>query len=465
MLITTSPLRRKLRARNGLLGASGGTLVGANGRLPLGLRCRDCDKFRTALKIHNRVAIGLLAGVLVGVVFGPSASVLEPLGTLFVKLIRMVIVPLIASSLIMAIAGLPGRAALGRMGIRAFGFLVISLFVALCIGIAVGHVIQPGKMLSSEARGALLEGKEIPVSDPDAPKPSVVDSIVDTILGIVPDNPVRAAAEGNVLQILLVSILLGLAASALPEDRRKPLVELARSLAETLFKVTGWILELAPFGIFGLMAAVVGRSGLSVLLSLSAYVGVVVLALVLHIVLVYGVMLRVVARQSPKRLAEAAKPPLLIAFATCSTAAALPVSLSTMQKGMGISSRVASFVLPLGAGLGRDGSAIYQAISVMFIAQVYGVTLGAQDLGTLIFTAMLSALAVASVPAASFVNLTIILAALGLPLEGAALILGVERPLDMARSSTNLIGHLVNATYVAAAEGEIDATANHEVVA
>ncbi len=415
------------------------------------------------MKIHNRVAIGLLAGVLVGVVAGPSASVLEPLGTLFIKLIRMVIVPLIASSLIMAIAGLPGRGSLGRMGVRAVGFIMISLFVALCIAIAVGQVIQPGKMLSSEARSALIDGKEIPVVDPNAPKPSVVDTIVETILSIVPNNPIRAAAEGNVLQILLVSILVGLAASALPEDRRKPLVELARSVAETLFKVTGWILELAPFGIFGLMAAVVGRSGLSVLLSLSAYVGVVLLALVLHIVLVYGVMLRVVARQSPKRLVAAAKPPLLIAFATCSTAAALPVSLSTMQKGMGISARVASFVLPLGASIGRDGSAMYQAISVMFIAQVYGVTLGAQDLGTLIFIAMLSALAVAPVPAASFVNLTIILAALGLPLEGAALILGVERPLDMARTSTNLIGHLVNASYVAAAEGEIDVTAKDDV--
>ena len=282
--------------------------------------------------------------------------------------------------------------------------------------------------------------------DPSAPRPSIVETLQD----IVPDNPMRAAVEGNVLQVLLVSILLGLAASALPEERRKPLVDLARSVAETLFKLTSWILELAPFGIFGLMAAVIGRAGFSVLWSLAAYVGVVVL--------VYGVMLKVAARQSLKRFSEAAKPPLLIAFATCSTAAALPVSMSTMQKDMGLSSRVASFVLPLGAAIGRDDSAIYQAISVLFIAQVYGVTLGGQDYVALIMTAMLSALAVASVPAASFVNLTIILAALGLPLEGAALVLGVERPLDMARTSTNLIGHLVNASWVGAAEDEIAPT-------
>ena len=403
------------------------------------------------MKIHNRVAIGLLGGVLAGALFGEDAAVLEPLGTLFVRLIRMVIVPLIASSLIMAIAGLPGRSALGRMGLRAFGFTVASLFVALVIGIAVAQFFQPGAALSDEARSSLLEGQELPEVDPDAPRPS----IVDTLLNIVPANPIRAAVEGDVLQILFVSILIGLAASALPEARREPLVSLARSLAETLFKLTGWILELAPFGIFGLMAAVVGRSGLSVLWSLSAYVGVVLLALVLHVVLVYGVMIRVVAGESVKRFFDAAKPALLIVFATCSTAAALPVSLASMRKDMGLSSRVASFVLPLGAAVGRDGSAIYQAISVLFIAQVYGASLGAGDLATLIFTAMLSALAVASVPAASFVNLTIILAALGLPLEGAALVLGVERPLDMVRSSTNLIGHMTNATWVAGSEHEI----------
>lgn len=402
------------------------------------------------LKIHNRVAIGLVAGVAVGASWGEGAAILEPLGTIFVKLIRMVIVPLIASSLIMAIAGLPGRAALGRMGLRAFGFIVVSLFVALVIGITVGGVLRPGSVVTPDTRAALLEGQPVPEVDEDAPRAS----LIDTLLAIVPENPVRAAVEGDVLQLLSVSILIGLAASALPEERRKPLVDLARSLAETMFKLTGWILELAPFGIFGLMAAVVGRSGLSVLLTLSAYVGVVLLALILHIVLVYGFVLRL-ARQSPKRLLEAAKPPLLITFATCSTAAALPVSMSTMQKDVGISARVASFVLPLGAAIGRDGSAIYQAISVMFIAQVYGTGLAGQEYVTLIVTAMLSALAVASVPAASFLNLAIILSALGLPLEGAALVFGVERPLDMVRSSTNLIGHLVNATWVGAAEHEI----------
>ncbi|HSF16869.1 MAG TPA: dicarboxylate/amino acid:cation symporter [Vicinamibacteria bacterium] len=400
------------------------------------------------MKFHHRVGIGLVAGTVVGALFGGTAAVFEPLGTLFVKAIRMVVVPLVATSLVMVIAGLPGRAALGRMGLRAFGFLLGSLVAALLIGIFFGISLAPGRALSDEARASLLASQGMPEIDANGPRPS----LMDLVLGIIPDNPVRAMVEGNILQVLVVSILLGLAASALPEPRRNPLVEVARSLAEALYKLTAWILELAPFGVFGLMATVVGRTGLGVLVTLATYVGVVLIALAAQVILVYGGVLGLVARGKIGRLLAAARPPALITFVTCSTAAALPVSLRSMQDDAGVSARVASFVLPLGAAIGRDGSAIYQAISVIFIAQVYGVSLASPDLVTLVVTAMLSALAVASVPAASFVNLTILLAALGLPLEGGALVLGVERPLDMVRSTTNLLGQLVNAAFVDSAE-------------
>jgi Na+/H+-dicarboxylate symporter len=402
------------------------------------------------VKFHHKVGIGLLAGIAVGALFGPDAAVLEPLGTLFVKCIRVVVVPLIACSLITAIAGLPGRAALGRMGLAAFGFLFFSLFAALIVGIVVAIALQPGAALTEEARLGLLAGQSLPAVDPGAAKPSVVDML----LALIPDNPVRAAVDGNVLQILLVSVLFALAASTLGDEKRKPLVDVAKSVAETLFTVTRWILKLAPIGVFGLMAAVVGRAGLEVLWTLSAYVGVVLLALAVHILVVYGSVLAVVARGRIRRFIDAVRPPFLITFASCSTAAALPVSLQTIQQELGLSSRVASFVLPLGAAIGRDGSAIYQAVTVVFVAQVYGMELGLASLATLVMTAMLSALAVASIPAAGFVNLTILLQALGLPLEGAALVFGVERPLDMFRSSTNLVGQFVNATFVHAVEGK-----------
>ncbi|MGH9333373.1 MAG: dicarboxylate/amino acid:cation symporter, partial [Vicinamibacteria bacterium] len=400
------------------------------------------------MKFHRKVGIGLIAGVAVGAWLGPHAAILEPLGVLFVKAIRMVVVPLIGSSLVMAIAGLPGGAALGRMGLRAFGFFIASLLGALLLGIAFGLVLQPGEAVSRETRESLLAGQTLPASELGAQRPS----LVDTILAVIPENPLRAAVEGNVLQVLFASILLGLAASALPDEKRRPLTEVATSIAHALFKLTGWILKLAPIGVFGIMASVVGRSGLAVLWTLGAYVLVVLLALAAHVVFVYGAVLFLVARGRIGKFIEAARPPWLIAFATCSTAAALPLSLQTMQREMGVSPRVASFVLPLGAAVGRDGSAIYQAITVLFVAQVYGVPLGLSSLATLVVTAMFSALAVASIPAASFVNLAIILQALGLPLEGAALVFGVERPLDMFRSSTNLLGQLANATFVQAAE-------------
>jgi Na+/H+-dicarboxylate symporter len=398
------------------------------------------------------VTLGLLAGVAVGALFGPKAAVLEPLGTLFIKAIRMVVVPLIASTLVMAIGGLPGRAALGRMGVRAFGFFFVSLFLALVIGIGFGLLFAPGSGLAEESRARLLEGQAAPTLAAQASQPA----LVDTLLAAVPDNPLRAAVEGNVLQVLLFSILLGLAASTLPDARRKPLIDVATSLAGALFKITGWILVLAPLGVFGILATVVGRSGLSVLWILGAYVLVVLAALAAHILLVYGSVLFAVARGRIGRFVAAARPPYLIAFATCSTAAALPVSLKSMENEMGISPRVASFVLPLGAAIGRDGSAIYQAVTVLFVAQVYGVELGFSSLVTLVVTAMLAALAVASIPAAGFVNLAILLAALGLPLEGAALVFGVERPLDMFRSSTNLLGQLVNAIFVDSGETRAD---------
>ncbi len=406
------------------------------------------------MKIHTRVAIGLLAGVLVGAIFGPSAAVLEPLGTLFIRLIRMLIVPLVASSLIMAITSLPGRGALGRMGVRAFGFILVSLAVALIIAIGCGLLLQPGAGLSAEARDALLQSHSgaVPEVDPDAPRATFVQTLIE----LVPENIFSAAAQGNVLQILFVSVLIGLATSALPEAARAPLVELATATAHVMFKLVGWILELAPFVVFGIMAAVVGRSGLSVLWTLGYYVVVVAAALVLQVVLVYGFVLKALARQSILRFARTIRSPLLITFATCSTSAALPVSLSVMQTGMGLSNRVTSFVVPLGAAMGRDGSAMYQAISVLFIAQVYGKSLSGGELVTLLVAAMLSSLAVASVPSASFINLTILLSALGLPVEGAALVFGVERPLDMLRSSINIIGQLTNTTYVGAAEGEIE---------
>lgn len=406
------------------------------------------------MSIHARVALGLAAGFLVGALAGPRAASLEPLGTAFIRLIQMVIVPLIASSLVAAIARLSGRAALGRIGLRAFGYIAASLFVALLIGIGFGLLFRPGSYFPREARAG------VPSEPAGAPPPSVETppprpSLADTLLAVIPANIAAAAAQGNILQVLFISVAFGMGASLLPEARRKPLVEVLAAVAEVMFKLVGWIMLFAPIGVFGLVAAIVGRSGLKVLGGLGYYLLVVAAALAAHVLLTYTLVLLALARQNLLPFYRTVRPSLLIAFGTCSSAAALPVSMKIMQEELGLSPRVASFVLPLGVAVGRDGSGIYQAVSVIFIAQAYGHPLGFGELGTLVVTAMLAALAVASVPAAGFLNLAIILSALGLPLEGAALILGVERPLDMLRTTVNITGQLVGATYVGAAEGEL----------
>jgi Na+/H+-dicarboxylate symporter len=282
-----------------------------------------------------------VAGVVVGAVLGPRAAVLEPLGTLFIRLIRMVIVPLIASSLVVAIAGLPGRGALGRMGARAFAFIFISLFIALHIGIGFGLFFHPGSGLSEETRAVLFAAQD-PSAAPATVTPPERPSLWDTLVDVVPTNMVGAAAEGNILQVLFVSVIFGLGTSALAEERRRALIHVLRAVSEVMVKLVGWIMVFAPVGVFGLMAAVVGRSGLSVVGSLGYYVLIVIMALAAHVALTYTFVLVVLARESLVRFYRAIRPQLLIAFGTCSTAAALPVSMRVMQSEMGLSDRVFS---------------------------------------------------------------------------------------------------------------------------
>jgi Na+/serine symporter len=357
------------------------------------------------LKFHHKVAIGLVAGIAAGVLFGPRAAVLEPLGTLFIKAIRMVVVPLIASTLVMAIAGLPGRAALGRMGLRAFGFFLASLLLALLVGIAFGLVFEPGSRLSPEVRERLLEGQNAPIVDPGAARPS----LVDTLLAVVPDNPFRAAVEGNVLQVssLPFSSACRERASDVDETSGRRRDERRRGPLQVT------LIPSAPFGFQNRMAA--SRTLGSVLWILGAYVLVVLRPRRSH-----RRMGSVPSRsREENRRFVAPRAPLPHRVRHCSTAAALPVSLKRMENDMGISPRVASFVLPLGAAVGRDGSAIYQAVTVLFVAQVYGVEIGFSGLVTLVVTAMLAALAVASIPAAGFASPSFFPRS-GLPLEGGS---------------------------------------------
>ena len=398
------------------------------------------------MPLHVQVVIGAAAGVLVGILFGEQAAVLQPLADLFVRLLRMIVAPLIFVTLALALTRTGGRGA-GKIGVRAIAYNLSTLAVALAIGIGIAVWLGPGRGVDISALGGADQAT--------GPTAGAARSIVDILVGIVPTNVVGAFAEAEVLQVLFLAIVFGVAVNALGSERVKPLIDVLQAVNDVLYRVVHWVVLLAPAGVFAILAAVVGQAGLNILGTLAWYVTVCVIATLVHVGGVHAMLIRLWARQPLRKLLRALREPLPIAFASVSTAAALPVSMVAVPRETGISEKVAGFVLPFGAAAGRDSSGIYQVVSVVAIAQLVGRPLDAGELGVLWATAILSSLATSAVPAASFVNLTILLGALGLPVTLAALVLAVERPLDHLRTSGNLIGQISNAIFTGAISGEI----------
>lgn len=400
------------------------------------------------MPLHLQVLVGAVLGIVVGLVLGEPAAALQPVADLFVQLLRMMVAPLIFVTLAFALIG-SGRRGAGRIGARAVAYNLVTLGIALAIGIGLAVVLGPGRGVGAEAVQALGDGFAAPERAGEA------RSAMDILFGIVPSNVVGAFVEGDVLQILFLAIVFGLAVNAVGADRLGPLVEVLRAVHDLLYRLVHWVVRLAPFGVFAILAAVVGRSGLAILGTLAWYLVVTLIATVIHVAGVHGSLVRFVARQPLGNYLRALREPLPIAFAAVSTAAALPVSMTAVPRETGISERVAGFALPFGAAVGRDSSGIYQVVSVVAIAQLTGHALTGGDLGILWLTAVLSSLAVSGVPGASFVNLTILLDAMGLPVTLSALVFAVERPLDHLRTSGNLMGQFANAVVTGALSKEI----------
>jgi Na+/H+-dicarboxylate symporter len=405
------------------------------------------------VKLQTRIFAGLLAGVIVGGasrVPGAEAlraplSALEPVGVAFIRLVTMVVVPLVIASLFVGVASLGDIRRLGRLGGKTLGWFLGTTFVGAVIGVAVALVGLHGEPLGvSERTGAALTAPATP-------------TLAETLLDMVPQNPFASAAQTDLLPLIIAVCIFGAAATVISADGRRSLLTFFTALNELCMVVIGWLMTLAPLAVFVLLASLVARLGLDVLQRLLEFAVVVVIALVAHVVVVLVPLLRVGARLGVAMFFRAVSDALLFAFSTASSNATLPVSMAATRNRLGVSNEIVSFVLPAGATINKNGSAIYKAVTAVFIAQLYGLSLGSGQVVAIVMMSTLAAFAGAGVPGSSLVTTLIVLNAIGLGPQaaaGIALVTSVDRPLDMCRSTVNTIGNLIGTTVIARSEGE-----------
>jgi Na+/H+-dicarboxylate symporter len=380
-------------------------------------------------------------------------SYLKPIGSLFMRLIKMVIVPLVFASLLVGIASLGDIRKLGRLGGKTLGLYMLTTAIAVTIGLLCAHIISPGNFITESDQATLVAQFESAAGS-KASAAAEAPSTIDNILNIVPANPVNSLASGDMLQIIFFAVIFGVALTLMDEGKADIIVTFFDRIQEAMVLIIHMVMAIAPFGVAALVADVIGSSGASLLLALGVYAATVLTGLFLHALLVYGGLVKLFTNLKLGAFLKAIRPAQLIAFSTSSSSATLPVSMECAEENLGISNSVSSFVLPLGSTVNMDGTALYQGVAAIFIAQVFGMQLGVGDQLTIVLTATMASVGAAGVPGAGMVTLAMVLTATGIPQVGIALILGMDRLLDMFRTSVNVTGDLAVTSAMASTEGE-----------
>lgn len=408
-------------------------------------------------RLWLQVLIGMALGVLLGVLIGPTVGLLSPEtavlvgnwvalpGKLFLLAIQFVVVPLVVASVIRGIAAGEGSESLGQLGGWTVGFFVVTTLVAVAIGLTVAMVLEPGRFVDGTILNvALAEGAggEAAVALPPPARPPSPEEIPELIVSLFPRDPLVTFISGNMLQIVLTSVIIGIALVMTPAEQRKPLLDLMASVQAACMAIVGWVLRFAPFAVFGLLAHITARVGLSALIGVGAYVATVVLGLLLLFGL-YLAIVAVIARRLPLHFLAASREALLLAFSTSSSAAVMPVSLSTAEQKLHVRAAVARFVVPLGTTINMGGTALYQGVATLFLAQVFAVDIGVPGMLLIVVMATGAAIGSPGTPGVGIVILATILNSVGIPSAGIAIILGVDRLLDMCRTVVNVTGDLV----------------------
>ncbi len=399
------------------------------------------------LKLHWQIVIALAFGLLIGFMsrgLGFESFMIDRvsiLGTIFLRGLRMVIVPMIVSSIISGVTSIGTAQNLGRMGLKTFAYYVTTSLLAIITGLIMVNLIQPGV------------GAQVGLQATPEGIAANAAKIGETLLGIIPTNPLEAMVNGDILPTIFFSLLFGFFITQSPDPYKTQLTDLFSGIFEVMMKLTHFIIKFTPIGVFALMAKTIAQTGFDVILPLAAYMVTVILSLGIHAIVTLPALLYL-AGLSPLKHAKAMSSALLTAFSTSSSSATLPLTMESVEKNAGASNKTSSFVLPLGATINMDGTALYECVAAMFIAQAYGVDLTFGQQALVVLTALLASIGAAGIPMAGFVMITVILGAVGLPLEGVGMILAVDRILDMMRTCVNVWSDSSGTVIIAKSEKE-----------
>jgi Na+/H+-dicarboxylate symporter len=412
------------------------------------------------LAFHWKILIALVLGATAGYFTGdisigsmPLVGAYEFFGQLFLNALKMIIVPLIGSSIALGVAGLGNSDSVGSVGLRTGFFYLLTTSIAIFTGLILVNLVMPGISDGQPAADLLALGTLSPEVQANIGGKGL-EQVPEIFLRAVPDNILRAAADNEMLALIFFSGLFGFYMSQVEHSKAETLFKLMGGIFDTMIHVTHWVMKFAPIGVFGLVAAVVAKSGFDAAKPLLIFSGTVVGALVIHAFLTLPLMLRAFARVSPMKLYKAVAPALLTAFSTSSSSATLPITMDNLESNAGVSNDTTSFVLPLGATVNMNGTALYECMAAMFIAQAYGFDLAFTTQLLIVIIALVTSIGVAGVPSASLVAIAIILAAVGLPMEAIGVLLVFDRFLDMSRTAVNVLGDACCAVIVANQTGE-----------
>ena len=391
------------------------------------------------LSLFTRIMIGFAAGIIVGLIFGEKAAVLNPLGTILTRLLTMVVAPLVFCLLVNAAADVGDGKKLGRMGVKTVICFLVSTAFAIVIGLVIANVMNVGTGVTIQQAAETAEAAE------DV-------SMLDTLINIIPTNPFNALSEQNLLQIICFALFLGFALMKLG-DKGQALLNITKSGEEAMKYITGIVLEFTPYGVFGLMANVVGSNGPAILLPYIKTIAALYIAGFLYLITVQaGLMVGVIGRVSPVRFLKGMKEAMAFVFATCSSVATIPLNLKC-AKDIGVDEETANFVIPFGAVMNMNGTAIYEAVAIVFTAQIYGINLTFTQQVMVMLTATLASIGTAGIPGSGLVMLTIVLSSVGLPMEAIGLLAGIDRILNMGRVIPNIVGDAATAVIISRTEG------------